>query len=384
MNFDPLFVCNPKVPCPTCKGDRDRKLRKNCKACSGCGYLPVNLNGLWAPSPAFLVCGGPSLKSLPVNKLSKRGIVSLGINQVSSVVPVSAWTFGDPVEKFHHGLHLDPKTITFAPLGKLRHNIHAKLPNGQFVKVGTESNEELCLRDCPSTFGFSRDSIFDPKTFLTTTYAHWGGVPFVVQNLKPTDSVCACCQSTELIKNPKIIDCNSCELIKNPKFIDCNSCKGHFILNKHNEFEYQHQKSYALTSMMLGFRLLHYLGCPRVYLIGVDMWMTDEQPYAFEQTKKARNGRYNDENSMLTQIRPVLEASGMKVYNCNPLSKCDAFEMVSFDDALNDCQGAVPDEPFDTAQWYEKSIAEAHIAQNPAPMKTSEIARLQKIPKEKA
>ena len=366
MNPDPLFVCNPKAPCQTCKGDKDRRLRRNCQVCNGTGYTPINLSGLWGSSAAFLVCGGPSLKSLPLDKLRQRGIVSLGINQVSSIVPVSAWTFGDPAEKFHHGLHLDPKTITFAPLGKLRHPLNAKLPDGRFCKMGLESGEALCLRDCPATFGYSRDSIFDAKTFLTTPYAHWGGTPFQVPNIK--------IGSTE----PFCTHCGKGGLVLTEHHIDCPSCHGHFNLNKHKEFEYQHEKTFALTSMMLGFRLLHYLGCPRIYLIGVDLWMTDDQPYAFDQTKKARNGRYGDENEMCRQIRPILEADGMKVFNCNPQSKCDAFEMVSFDDALEDCRGAVPVEPFDTAQWYDKHIAQAMIEANPQPVKVSEIARIQR------
>ena len=297
----------------------------------------------------------------------------MGVNQVSAVVPVTAWTFGDPAEKFHHGLHLDPKTITFAPLGKLRTSLNAKLPDGQFRKIGMPDRKELCLRDCPGTFGYSRDSIFNPATFLTTTCAHWGGVPFDVPNIKlgsvqPGQIGAACSRCGEAAIRP------------DQRSLSCSNCGGHYELNKKgDEFEYQHEKTYVLASMMLGFRLLHYLGCPRIYLLGVDLWMTDEQPYAFAQTKKARNGRYQDENLMLHEIRPVMEASGVEIFNCNPMSKCDAFPLVPFDDALKDCRGAVPKEPFDTDQWYEKSVAEAHIEANPQPLTLAEIAQIQQV-----
>ena len=291
MRPDPLFVCNPKAPCPVCNGDRDRLKRRNCEACDGSGYFPINLNGLWAPSAAFLVCGGPSLKTLPTERLRERGVVSLAVNQVASIVPVTAWTFGDPAEKFHHGLHLDPKMITFAPLGKLRHPLNAKLPDGQWRRLGLENGkEELCLRDCPTVFGYSRDGLFEPSTFLTTTYAHWGGVPFHVDNIKPKNiqpngtAICTNCQKPGLSFHSMKLD--------EPVF--CNSCQSPFRVNDKGEFEYQHAKTHCLASMLLGFRLLHYLGCPRIYLLGVDLWMTDEQPYAFEQSKKARNGRYSD------------------------------------------------------------------------------------------
>jgi len=324
MNYDPLFVCNPKISCPTCQGDRDRFKRKGCTTCNASGYMPVHMNGFWSPQPGFLVAGGPSVRKIDYERLRERGIVSMGINQVSAMVPVTAWTFGDPAEKFHHGLHFDPKCLTFSPLGKLRHPLNVKLPDGSFRKT------EAILRDCPGTFGFSRDSIFDAATFLTSTYAHWGG-----RTLE---------QEAWAKAHPKE---------EGPKH------------------------AHVLCSMLLGVRLLHYLGCPRIYLLGVDLWMTNDQPYAFEQKKDARNGRYKDENQMLRDIRPVCEASGMKIYNCNPESKCDAFEFVSFEDALEDCRGAVPQEPFDTAQWYEKHLAEEQIKQNPAAVPLTEIARLQ-------
>lgn len=315
MNRDPLFVCNPKVPCPVCNGDRDRFKRKNCPHCNASGYMPVNLNGLWYPSPGFLVCGGPSVKAVDYLRLRERGICSLGVNQVSALVPVSAWCFGDPAEKFHHGLHLDPKTLTFAPLGKLRHPINVKLPDGNWRKT------ETCLRDCPGTLGFSRDSLFDPPNFFTTTWAHWGGK-------SPSDS--------------------------------------------------DDKKSYVLATMMLGVRLLHYLGCPRVYLLGVDLWMTDDQPYAFTQTKKARNGRYECENRMMREIKPACDAEGFQIFNCNPESKCDVYPHVPFEQALEDCRGAVPIEPLDTAGWYEKHIAEQQVAANPTPVSIAEVAEAQR------
>jgi hypothetical protein len=283
----------------------------------------------------------------------------LAVNQVGALVPVSAWTFGDPADKFQHGLHLDPKNITFAPLGKLRHPINVKLPNGQFRRAGLTlpNNQvtEMCLRDCPGTLGYSRDSRFDAKNFLSTDYAHWGGSTLADEALQDDWERR---QKEEARKGV-------------PKQM----------------FERQAGKSppnsHVLCSMLLGFRLLHYLGCPRIYLMGVDLWMTDEKPYAFDQTKKARNGRYSDENAMLHEIKPVLEASGCQVFNTNPTSKCDAFPYVRFEEALEDCRGAVPEEPLDTALWYDKSFAEQNIKDNQEPFPVNELARLQRQARKK-
>jgi len=311
---DPLFVVNPKIPCPTCGGGR--KERKNCQFCLGGGFLPVNINGLWWPSAGFLVCGGPSVNKIAFQRLMERGIVSLAVNNVAGHVPVSAWCFSDPQSKFHHGVHLDPKCLTFSPIPKLRKNIVVKLPNGKF-KATT-----IRVMDCPGVFGISRSGTFDAKSFLTTPYAQWGRGGKQPEDNKP------------------------------------------FTI---------------LETMLIGLRLMHYLGCPRVYMLGVDHNMTTEQPYAFNQAKGGRNGRYVKANAMLKELRPVFESANFKVFNCNQESKCDAFDFVPFDKALEDCRGAVPLEPFDLSGWYDKGDVEKDIEADPRPMTLDQL-RSQNVP----
>lgn len=305
---DNLFVVNPKRECPVCNGDRIN--RRDCKACNGSGCKPIDISGLWAPSPGFLVCGGPSLNDIPKEKLRERGIVSLAVNNSAGHMPVSAWVFGDPQHKFHHGAHLDPKSITFAPIGKLRKKINIKAPDGKFRAT------DIRVMDCPGVLGFSRSTYFNKETFLTDSTAQWG----------PGG------------KMPK-------------------------------------DRSFTLLdTMFLGLRLLHYLGCPRVYMLGVDFDMkTGRGAYAFNQAKDGRNGRYSKTNYLLKELRPIFEKSGFNVYNCNPHSQCDVFDYVPFETAYLDCKGGIPDEPFDLSEWYEKSIAEKHIQQNPHIMTYEEV-----------
>jgi len=310
-NYDPLFVVNPKAFCPHCGGGR--RQRRKCNECQGTGFLPINLAGMWHPSPGFLVCGGPSVNNLPVEKLRERGIVSFGVNNVSGHVPVDAWTFSDPQRKFHHGLHLDPKTITFAPTPKLRKHIRAKLPDGTYRIV------EKRVQECPSVFGYSRRTEFHPETFFSTSYAHWG--------------------------------------------------MGGRQANR--EFT-------CLCTMLLGIRLMHYLGCPKIYMIGVDFWMTEEAQYAFGQTKNVRNGRYSKENKMLEMLKPTFDKHNFKVFNCNPETKCDAVSYVPFDEAFEDCKGAVPNEPFDLSDWYNKGTAKKYDEMYPIPIPLEELKEIQR------
>jgi len=312
MNPDPLFVVNSKSACKACGGGR--RERKACQSCLGSGFTPINLNGLWSPSPGFLVCGGPSLRHMPFERLRERGVVSLAVNNVAAYAPVSAYCFGDPQTKFHHGIHLDPKCISFVPSGKLRKHIRAKLPDGSFRTL------DRMLMDCPTVFGFSRKAVLFPKEFLTTTYAQWGRGG----NQPEADQPFRC-----------------------------------------------------IETMLLGVRLMHYLGCPKVYMVGVDFEMTDDRQYCFDQSKAARNGRYKKVNAMLREIKPVLDADGFQIFNCNPKSKCDVFPFVSFDEALEECKGAVPDEPFDLGEWYNKGLEQQNRDKTPEMISVADLKKIQ-------
>ena len=292
MHQDPLIIVNSKTPCPNCLSQKPAI--KHCKTCNKLGFLKTNIQGLWS-SPGFLVCGGPSINSLPYNKLNDRGIVSLAINNIAAHVPVNAWVFSDPQEKFHHALFLDPKIITFAPISKLTKHYRIK-ENNQF----TWSTNKV--KDCPNTFGFSRQTLLYPESFLKTDYAMWGYGGKQKEKEANTSFIC-------------------------------------------------------LSTMLLGIRLMSYLGCNKIYLLGVDFFRAPEQQYAFSQKANPSNSRYIHENFMLKQIKPYLEQENIHIYNCNKESKCDVFDYVDFNTAYEDCKGLVR-EPFDLSGWYEKNEKE--------------------------
>lgn len=313
MKPDPLFVVNPKIPCKYCQNVANPP--EKCNVCKGSGATPVNIGGLWSPSAGFLVCGGPSINKLPFEKLRERGIVSLAVNNVAGHVPVTAFCFSDPQSKFHHGALLDPKMITFAPIGKLKKRIRAKFPDGSFRSLKTR------VKNCPSTFAFDRKTTFDAKTFLTSEHAHWGRGGKQTSDDKPFTCLC---------------------------------------------------------TMLLGIRLMHYLGCSRVYLLGVDFKRTEAEQYSFSQQAGIRNGRYSHENAMLAELKPYFDKDGFSLFNCNPESECDVFPKVSFESAFEDCKGAVPDEPFDMSDWYSKGIAEEQSAMYPDLVEYDELVAIQR------
>lgn len=288
---DPLMVFSRR-PCPDC--ECRRRKRKKCQRCGGAGFQRADLANLWAPRPGFLVGGGPSLRDFDVGLLAQRGVVSLGINNVAGAVPVRAHVFGDPQVKFHHGLFLDPAMMTFCPIGKMPYGLRAKLPDGTFRGL------DIQVWRCPNTWGFSRTTRFDAATFLTTEYAHWG------------------------------------------------------VSGKTVEKDSERQGRRRITTMLLGLRLLHYLGCPRVYLLGVDFRRYPDGAYAFNEVTNP--GGYRQAAAMLAEVKPVLEAANCKVYNCNGDSDLHVFDHVPFELALADCRGPVPRQPWDFSNWYPKTI----------------------------
>lgn len=308
--IDPLIVRNPKIPCSVCHGRDNRRARRRCAACEGTGCEATNLANLWFPSPAFLVCGGPSLKDVPRSVLQEPGVLSLGINNSGAYMRCSAWTYGDTTFKFHFGAHLDAKCVTFAPYGRAVHAVRAKLPDGTF--------RQTTLRpiDCPGCFTFGRSSRFKAETFLTTTWAHWGsggkdsGAPFR-----------------------------------------------------------------RLATMLLGFRLLHYLGCPAIYLIGAD-FDNSTAGYAWQDARSGGNGQFAKQNIYLRQLRPIFDAAGFRVYNATPGSKCDAFPFVTFDEALRACRWAVPREPYDMADWYGHTRQKADLEKWPTPLTPEQLGQI--------
>lgn len=154
------------------------------------------------------------------------------------------------------------------------------------------------MRDCPNVWGFSRESRFNPATFLEDSSAHWGG-----------------------------------------------------------EFD-SHRK--ILYTPYCAIRLLVHLGIKNIFLLGVDHIMeTGKGGYAFPQGRtpgaaKSNNAHYQIVNEAMGQLRPYLEAKDIHVYNCNKESHCPAWDYLPFEEAVATCTSMIPEHPLDLAGWYEK------------------------------
>jgi len=265
--------------------------------------------GLLAGTPVFLVCGGPSAREVPFQRLSERGIFSLGVNNIAGCVPVSAFVCSDPPMKFHWGIFCDPKIMKFIPTPKLgRSKGRGKLRR----KEGDSFTwMDLNARDCPNVWGFEkRNWILPDHTFFTHPGATLGNLDCGVQ--KTGDHKTA-------------------------------------------------------STMLQGIRVLYYLGARTIFLLGCDFYMKPsadlKENYAFAEDRdsgaiKSNNRQYRVAAGWLGKLRPVFEQFGLYVYNTNPNSHLRAFDHVPFDQALETCRGLVPLEPFDLGGHYAKKTKE--------------------------
>lgn len=252
---------------------------------------------------AFLVCGGPSLNQLPFQRLGERGIFSLGINNVAGYAPVSAFTCSDPPSKFHWGIFCDPKIMKFLPRPKLkrrRGRLRKKLEDGSFEQM------KISTCDCPNVWGYDRRVWLSlDKTWFTTPQASWGNLNEGVERCGERKTAC---------------------------------------------------------TMLLGIRLLQYLGAKRIFLLGVDFNMRSDvgvsDNYAFGEYRlpnavRSNNSQYENTARWLSGLKPVFDEWNFEIYNCNPYSALRVFEHVPFEQALEDCRGEVPSTKFDLENWYK-------------------------------
>jgi hypothetical protein len=114
----------------------------------------------------------------------------------------------------------------------------------------------------------------------------------------------------------------------------------------------------TVCTMLLGIRLLRYLGASKIYLVGVDFRMTAESGYSFNQGRtsqaaQSNNSQYIVVNDWLCRMQQggVFQRHGVALYNCYQHSGLRAFPHVPFEAAIKETQGIVETTP-DLRDWY--------------------------------
>lgn len=270
-----------------------------------------HLRHLLAGLPTFLVCGGPSAKELPLEKLNQRGIWSMAVNNMAGYFRPSSFVCADPPKKFHNGIWQDPTIMKFIPTPKM-----SKKRGRLRRKVGDEF-EPLMIDDihksachCPNVWGFGRRAWIKPdESFFIEDHASWGCHNAGVKRTGQPKTVC---------------------------------------------------------SMLLAIRILYYLGSRKIFLIGVNWGMDnsigDEGNYAFNEFRdknacSSNNSQYEVAGKWLCEMQNngTFQKFGLEVFNCFQYSGLKAFPYVPFDIAVEDALEDFPQSPFDLQNWYTKN-----------------------------
>jgi hypothetical protein len=261
------------------------------------------LRDLLAGGSAFLMGGGPSANSLPLERLGDRGCWTMAVNNVAGHPKVrpQAFVCSDPPSKFSHSIWLDPAVMKFVPTAKLggrRARLREKKPDGTFVPLAKTT------ADCPNVWGFQRYSwLFPDDRFFTADGCCWGNHA----------------SGTEMTKQPKTV-----------------------------------------CTMLLAMRLLKFLGARRIYLVGVDFTMSPSWGYSFGQSRDqaasaSNNAQFIVVNQWLCKMQEigVFDRFGLEIYNTFQHSGLRAFPYVPFEAAVTEAQGVIETTP-DLRDWYQK------------------------------
>jgi hypothetical protein len=86
-------------------------------------------------------------------------------------------------------------------------------------------------------------------------------------------------------------------------------------------------------------KICYLLGFKRIYLVGCDFSMDENNKYWFdeqrtEQSIKNNNKSYGMMNDYFAQLRPKFEEVGVEVNNLTPNSKLEAFNFMDFNEAI--------------------------------------------------
>ena len=279
----------------------------------------AGLADLYYGASAFLHLGGPSVKSLDLTQLNRRGVLLLSVNNCPASLPEGVrphvWLHTDPSGKFHDSIWRDPGVIKIVPVKewKSRWSNNSKgrkkgikhKVDGRLVPI-----EGITGHDMPGVLGFHRTTTFAPDTFLWEPEMDRGN------------------------------DEKSATGIKNGKKVGEPNGWPHTI-----------------NTMFCALRMAFYLGVRELYLVGADFTMRPDQPYGFDQGKtsggcKSNNSAYTDMNQMLDGLKEKFLEADYHIYNTGANSRLWTFPTVPFDEAIERVTGSF-EQTLDAKGWYD-------------------------------
>jgi len=135
--------------------------------------------------------------------------------------------------------------------------------------------------------------------------------------------------------------------------------------------------------MLPALRILFLLGFRKVYLVGVDLDMSEENTYHFDEQRnqgavKGNLSTYKKMNEeFFPALKPEFDEAGFEVFNCNPKSGLTVFPYVPFEDAINDATKLIGDTTKERVYgMYAKPQDKAKMKQEPSPEEKKNLAKM--------
>jgi len=184
-----------------------------------------DMRDMYKNQTAFLIGGAPSIKEQPLEMLSRRGVLTMAINNAAIHFQPTLWVCGDPPGCYEPQILADPKITKFAPViyaekevESFKNQKYYMLPNinfyiqesnvpwGQFLYeqpgvpwysntlfVGIHILYRLGVRRIilgGSDFGFKKDTVYAHKTNLGELEQKWNtdlytNLAVEIKRLKP-------------------------------------------------------------------------------------------------------------------------------------------------------------------------------------------------------
>ena len=274
----------------------------------------VDLSNIYKNYCCFLVLNGPSFKTI----IESKDSVSLG---GSNLVYKDALSFpGILTMGINNGVKsFRPKMWTcvdspnrFIKSIWLDPTIQKFVPydhlNQKIFDNEKWTMSDIMVKDCPNVLGFHRNEKFNHATFLTESTFNWGN-----------------------------------------------------------------HKNYGggRSVMLVAIRLLYYLGVRKIFLLGCDFSMDNNNKYHFDQDR-TRNAIRNNNNTYEIMIKrfellkPIFEKNGLFIYNCSKESLLKVFDFINLSDALTQAYGHMPRDIINeqASGMYEKDIKYTEAVKN--------------------
>jgi len=139
--------------------------------------------------------------------------------------------------------------------------------------------------------------------------------------------------------------------------------------------------------MLPVFRIAFLLGFRTIYLVGCDFKMSENYTYHFDEQRakgavNCNNSTYKRLNEeYFPQLKPYLDAEGVKVFNCNADSGLKVFPYKSFEEAISEATAPLGNlEKERTYGLYTKPGPKEEIRIEPLDSEKKNMASLKPLP----